>query len=192
MTEEYRDEIRINKFELADLLEHHQDLYLKWGEAHADAIHERDKLKSKFDLEKADAKDELEYVRAGLELDILTNYEKHGFKKAPSDKVREVWVIRQDKYQDALGKYRDVVSDFNDKLIDAEHEINVLKTVKEAFEHRKADLDNLCRLMVGGFYSAKLPTGLEGEVKEKRDRELAERSRERTNANARRRLKGEE
>ena len=189
---DYREEVKINRYELADLLEHHQDLYLKWGEAHADAIYVRDQLKNKFDLEKADAKDELEYVRAGLELDILTNYAKHGFSKAPSDKVREVWVIRQDQYQDALGKYRDTAAEFNNKLIDAEHEINILKTVKDAFEHRKSDLDNLVKLMVGGFYSAKLPTGLKEEVEEKRDKELTERSRERTNANARRRLKGEE
>ena len=186
---DFRDELEINKYELADLLEDHPNKFLKYAEAHADAIEERDKLKSKYDLEKSQAKDDLELVRAQLELKILTNYKDHGLSKSPSDKLREVWVISRDEYQKALDNYRFICDDFNKAMAEAEHKINVLKGAKEAFEHRKSSMDNLTKLMVNGFYSAKLPTELKEEIENKRERELEERSREKTNETIKRRAR---
>jgi hypothetical protein len=185
----YADEIRINKYQLAELWEVHQDLFLKYGEQHADAIQERDRLKGQLDLAKADSKDELDFVKSRLELEVLTEYKKFGFSKPPSDKLREAWVLTQKKYQDALVEYRNVLADIGNKMAEANHKVDVLKVVKEAFEHRKEALDNLTRLMVSGFYSAKLPVDLKEEVAEKRDRALEERSRERTSESGNRRLK---
>ena len=46
---------------------------------------------------------------------------------------------------------------------------------------------NLTKLLTGGFYSAKLPKALEPEIKEERERNLGERSREQSAENLRQR-----
>jgi len=173
MSDDIRDDLYINKYELADLWEEHTNNFMDWGERLSDAIEERDKLKGRFDLEREDAKDELNYTKAKIEIDIRTNYTKYNLKKAPTDKYCEVLVIASDEYQDALMDYRRIVERCNKELAEAEHKINVMKIAKEAFEHRKSALDNLTRLMVGGFYQAKLPKDLKEEVGEQKTEDQA-------------------
>jgi hypothetical protein len=186
----YRDDLRINKYELESLLETHTDRFMDWGEKYSDAILERDETKVEVDIDKAKAKDQLEEVRASMDLKIRTNYEYFGLKKAPTEKLVESLITISVEIIAAKQKYYGIMEELGKRMAKAEHNVNVLKVVKEDFEHRKSNLDSLTRLLVGGFYSAKLPKDLKEEVITKRDEKFEERSRESSQESIRRRRSG--
>lgn len=186
----YRDDLRVNKFEVIELLETHVDKFMDWGEKYADSILERDEIKVEVDIDKSKAKDQIEIVKAHMDLKIRTNYEYFGLKKPPTERLVESLITKSSEIVDAKAQYYDTMEELGKKLAKAEHNVNVMKAVKEDFDHRKSCLDALSRLLMQGFYSAKLPRALEPEIKEARERKLDERSRESSQESIRRRRGG--
>jgi hypothetical protein len=186
----YRDDLRVNKFEVIELLETHTDKFMDWGEKYSDAVLERDETKVEVDIDKAKAKDQLEEVRAHMDLKIRTNYEYFGLKKAPTEKLVDSLITKSPEIISAKQIYYGTMEELGKKLAKAEHNVNVMKIVKEDFEHRKSVLDSLSKLLISGFYSAKLPKALEPEIKEGREKRLDERSRESSQESIRRRRGG--
>lgn len=183
----YREDLEISKFELAELWETHQMRFMDWAEKLAESIEEKDEIKLETELDKAKAKDELESVKAHLDLQIRTNYEYFGLKKAPTEKLVESLIAKSPEFVEAKQKYYAIMEQCGKDLAKAEYNVNVLKAAKDAFEHRKTALDNLTRLMVGGFYSARLPKDLAPEIKEEREKKLDQKARDSANESIRRR-----
>lgn len=188
----YREDLEISKYELAELWETHQMRFMDWGEKYSDAVRERDELKTEIEIDKAKAKDELEAVKAHLDLQIRTNYEYYGLKKSPTEKLVESLIAKSPEFTQAKANLYVILEQCGKDLAKAEYNVNVLKVAKEAFEHRKTSLDNLTRLMVSGYYSARMPQDLAPEIKEERERKLDQKARDSANESIRRRRqKGE-
>jgi hypothetical protein len=187
----FKENLRVNRYELAELLESHTDRFMDCGEAWSEAIAERDELKVEADVEKAMAKDEMEKTRAKLDLEFRRNWRNYDLKKAPTDKTVESLVMSSDILSEAKKKYYETLKKYGMMLSDAEYHINILKSGKEAYDHRKSALDNLTRLMVSGYYSCKLPAELKEDVMTKREERMEERARETTNETMSRRRRGQ-
>jgi hypothetical protein len=164
----YSEDLKIDKYDLENLWEDHQDRYMTYAETYAEAVKNRDEAKEELTFRKAEAYDELERVKAELDQEIRKNYEKYGFVKITDPLVNQ-WVIVQPQYKQALASYRKIIREYSKKLNTAEYEVNVLDGVKKAFEHRKIAMDNLTRLMLGGYFSGKPSKDVKEIVKEKRE-----------------------
>lgn len=134
MDRNYKEDIKINEDDLENEWIEQPSLYLYYGEAHADAV-----------LEKEKASDELDLVHAQLDSQLRKDWEKH-FEKAPSEAAIKSWIIQQEKYKKKL-------ENLNKKT----HNVNVLAVAKTAFDHRKKALENLVTLHVTGFHSEPKP-----------------------------------
>jgi hypothetical protein len=164
----YSEDLKINKYDLENLWEDHQDRYMEYAEAYADAVKNRDDAKEELAFRKAEAQDELDRTKAELDQEIRKNYESYGFVKI-TDPLVNHWIIVQPSYKKTLSSYRKIIREYSKKLNAAEYEVNVLEGAKKAFEHRKTAMDNLTRLMLGGYFSGKPSKDVKEIVKEKRE-----------------------
>jgi hypothetical protein len=183
----YKDDLMINRFELAELWASHQDRFIYWAEKFSESVQERDEAKLEAELEKSKAKDELDSVRAHLDLKFRVDFKYFGLTKPPTDKLVISLIDQSEEFIEAKRKYYTVIEKYATILLKAEYNVNVMKSAKEGFDHRKTALDNLTRLMISGFYSAQLPKDLKEEVMAKRDERLEERSRANSQESIRRR-----
>jgi len=103
---------------------------------------------------------------------------KYGMKKPPTNPAVESLILDCKDFSEQKKKYYDIISEYGKRLAQAEYAVNVLKVAKDAFDHRKYAMDNLTKLLVSGFYSAKLPKDLKDEVLEEREKRLETRARE--------------
>jgi len=150
----YKDDLKINKYLLEECWENHQDLYMHYAESYAKAVRIRDDAKEELNFYKSKSQSEVDKVKAELDIEIRTQYHSYGYEKI-TEAIVTSWIARQYKYQETLAEYREIVREHMKKLNKAEYQVNVLDGVKRAFEHRKTAMDNLTRLMIGGYYSSK-------------------------------------
>lgn len=164
----YRDAVRINKYELGDLWEDHSDRFLDWWESYANAKQIRNLAEAKLDLLKKENKEEIEYIKADLEIDIRRNPHKYHLTKTTDQSVASC-ILTQSRYRRQLELARAKEKEAREELIEAEHNMDVLKGAAEAFDKRTDALKGLTQLMVGGLISAKVPNGpLKTEVEARR------------------------
>jgi len=127
---DYEKDLKVDLYSLETQWEIQPELYMKWAKFHAEAISERDRLKEKLEL-----------VRSGLSSDIRKNPIKYGLEKVTEAAVNAT-VVEDQKFVTA-----------NHMLIDATENVNVLAGAKEAVIHKKAALENLVKLWLGGYYA---------------------------------------
>ena len=105
-------------------------LFFYYAEAHAEALHTKDKKKAN-----------VEYVYAVMYSDIKKNWEKV-FDSKPTEPAIKEHILSSVKYKKAERSY-----------INATKDANIMLAAKQAFEHRKKALENKVSLKIGGFYS---------------------------------------
>lgn len=163
----YKEDLKVDRYSLETLWENHQDLYIEWTDTYAEAIDEKDKKKEQLDYEIAILKEKLEEVKAELDLDIRNNWEiKYKLPKVPTESMVQTVMSQQSKYKEAQKRLRDRTHELKLEVIELETQVAKLKGAKEAFDHRKAAMENLTKLLLGGFYAAKLPKEVREEVKQ--------------------------
>jgi len=127
----YEDDLRIDKYNLDYEWERQAQLYMKWAEAHAQAVLERDRAKELLDL-----------ARAELDSQIRESPEKFGFDKKPTETAIANTILQQDRY-------REVYKNF----VETTKNMNILAGAKEAMAHKKKALEGITQLMVSGYYA---------------------------------------
>jgi len=127
---DYKQDIKINEYDLEQEWVEQASLFLYYAEAHADALHNKDIAKSK-----------LEYVYAVMYSKIKAKWESY-FENKPTEPAIKEFILSHKKFKIAERKY-----------MSACHEANLMLAAKTAFEHRKLALSNLASLKIGGFYS---------------------------------------
>lgn len=133
MERNFADDIKINKFKLDDVCEKHPGLYHYYADKLAEA---------KSDLN--DAEDKLKLIQAEQELFIRNNWDdKNGKQTEAGVKA----VLETD------GK----VQNQKEIVRNLQREVNTYTASVIAMDHKKAELDNLVRLLIAGFYS--VPNG---------------------------------
>jgi predicted unusual protein kinase regulating ubiquinone biosynthesis (AarF/ABC1/UbiB family) len=180
---EYRNDVRINKYELEDLWESHSDRFLTWWEKYAEAKRLRNIAEARYELLKKENREELEYIRADLDIQIRRNPMKFNLPKVTDVSVANCILI-QDRYRRFQEQARASEKEARYELIAAEHKMDVLKGAAEAFDKRTDSLRALTALMSKGLYSATLPSGpirteVEAKRAEAKQQELNERMNQR-------------
>lgn len=138
----YKDDLSIDKFNLDKELVSQAQLFMSYGEDHAEAVAERDLLKRRLEVE-----------RAQKALLIRKQPDEYGFTKV-TDKAVEA-LIDTDK---------DIVA-LENIFIEARKQVMILDTAKEAFDQRRSTLIMLCKLYLGEY--AGDPTVSSKDVEEK-------------------------
>jgi hypothetical protein len=151
---DYEKDLKVDLYSLETQWEVQPELYMKWAKFHAEAISERDRLKEKLEL-----------VRSELSSDIRKNPAKYGLEKVTEAAVNAT-VVEDQKF---------IMN--NHILIDATENVNVLAGAKEAIIHKKAALENLVKLWLGGYYAKpEIPQEakdvVNDEIREEQKREL--------------------
>jgi len=185
----YIEDLKINRYLLEEEWTNHQELYMQYSEAYAEAVRLRDDAKEELNFYRSKAQSELDKVKAELDMHIRTNYEILGFSKI-TEAIVTSFIIRQDSYTEALNHYRETVREYNKKLNKAEYQVNLLDGVKRAFEHKKTAMDNLTRLMIGGYYSSKPVKDARSVVKDSHEEKRQTKTLETLKESFRRRGKG--
>ena len=135
----YEKDLHIDKDSLEECLVEQPELYAKWSIIWADATQERDH-----------AKENLNIVKAELDMKIRKSWDILGYDKKPTDMAITTWICAHDKYRKA-----------NFELIQKTHAVNVLEAAKWSFQHRKDALDNLVKLYLNNYYSDSKAVGQE-------------------------------
>jgi len=144
---EYSKDISIDKYALDDELQKQAILFMKYAEMAAEAILVRDK-----------AKERLAVVMAEVDAEIRGNPDEYGFDKKPTESAISNCIVRDERYSKA-----------NHDLIEANKDMNILTSAKEAMAHKKKSLEKLVDLFLAGYWSddiiRKEVKKVDGEVK---------------------------
>lgn len=131
MERNFKDDITIDRDMLEEECETHPTKYAHWIEMYVHAVALRDQLKR-----------ECEQVRAKLSLEVRRDKKLLGGDvKVTNDSVSE-YVLTHKEYIDIESKY-----------LEAKKDTLLLGGVKDAFEHRRQNLQDLVKLWLNGYYS---------------------------------------
>jgi hypothetical protein len=125
------ERMKLDKYSLDDNAIEQPDIYRECSENWAKASLERDK-----------AKESLEVVTARVSKAIRENPEKYGIEKVTDKAVQENLLLNEE--------YRKA----SKAVIQAQYNVNVLQSMKEAAEHRGRALRILSDLYSGSYFSA--------------------------------------
>jgi hypothetical protein len=127
----FEEDIKINKFQLEMECETQASTYLYYAQKNANA---------KSDLNDAD--DSLKLTISQVEMDYRQNWNETDWGKSTDKGIASR--VETDERTTKAKK----------KVADLQREVNILSAGVSAMEHRKSELDNLTKLLIGGFYSA--------------------------------------
>jgi len=130
-TRDFEEDIKINKFKLAEECEQHASKYWFWANKLAEA---------KNDL--GDSEDALKLISAQADSNYRENWNESEWGKKTEGSVSGK-VLSDEKVRKA-----------KEKLIENQHDVNTLIAAVSAMEHRKGMLDNEVKLLIGGFYAS--------------------------------------
>jgi len=139
--EQSTEDIKIHRDHLEDDWESHSELALNWHLKYAEFVYRRDNLKESLSIEEAK-----------LAQHIRSKPEDFGLLKITEGSVFE------------LLKTNDRLQEFRQDLITTEYEVNLLKGVTIAFDHRKKALEELVSLYIAGYFSPKLKAELKPDI----------------------------
>jgi len=123
--------LAVDKHDLDNEWVGHCTLVMKWTERAVRAKREWDR-----------AKNQLELVRAELNLDMRGKPSKYGLPTKPAEKHFESAIVAERSYRDA-----------QKRVINTKFRSDLAQGVVNGLEHRKRTLENLVRLHLSGFYS---------------------------------------
>jgi len=131
---QYREDLKIDKYDLDNELNEHSRLYEKWSNSLAEAEYYRDKAERKLDA-----------VKAQADYDIRSDPKKYGWgdgDRPPTEPFIKVAVFRHSDYKRAA---RD--------LAKAKLRVKKLMGAVRAFEHRKMAIQEMCKLWSKQYYA---------------------------------------
>jgi len=131
---EYLQDLQIDRFRLEEECVDQPRRFMKWSEEFAEAIFKRDK-----------AKQNLKIVSAQTQQKVRMDPEQHGC-------VAGARGVTEGSIQAVLDTHPEILA-AEDKLLEAEKNLQILKAAKEAFDDRKRQLTNLVHLILGQYYS---------------------------------------
>lgn len=106
-------------------------LYGQWAERHAQATRNRDLIKTKMDV-----------LKAQLDAKIRTHWQSYGYEKKPTEPAIDAYIISNKEYQELQDAYNQQT-----------YNINLYLAARQSLEHKKAALMDLSKLHLAGYYS---------------------------------------
>lgn len=140
---DYKKALKINKYDLINELVRQPQLYMEWVEHSTDAAIERDRLKSKLDI-----------VKAEIEKEIRDDPEEFDLGESPKEGAIKAAIIRHRKVKRAERELRE-----------AQRNATILSKAETAFQQRKSMLSALVQLDIRlHFADPKVPRETQDEV----------------------------
>ena len=137
------------------------DLYYKYSDALNDAIQHKNNCKLAVER----LKDNLEAVKARLDIDIRKNPDEYDVPKITEQVVNSA-ILLEDEYKNALNEYYEAKEELNS----AQDAVNRLYSCTMSMEQRKTALEQLVRLLNQQYFSTPSePRDLSKEYKNKID-----------------------
>jgi len=131
MERNFKTDIEIDRDMLEEECEEHASRYVYWSNRYVEVVVVRDQLKR-----------ECEQVKARLSLEVRRNPKLLGDDvKITNDSVGE-YVITHEEYVAIESKY-----------LEAKKDAMLLSGIKDAFEHRRGNLQDLVKLWLNSYYS---------------------------------------
>jgi hypothetical protein len=121
----YKEQVRIDKYDLDNELIKQPELFLKYASMLPDAIRERDTIKN-----------QLEILRSKLYKEVKSNNPKM------TDRAAEAEIIDNKDYKEKFNEF-----------LDAQQNVRIIEIAKQSFEQRHDALRYLVRLYIAGYYS---------------------------------------
>jgi len=131
--EQSQIDIKIHKDHLEDDWENHSELALFYHIQLANSIKERDSLK-----------EQVSNKEASLAIEIRKDPKLFGVEKVTENAIFE------------LSKTNKPLYDLRNNLLELDYQVNLLKGVTIAFDHRKKALEEEVSLYIAGYFSPKL------------------------------------
>ena len=150
---DFSEDVKIDKHELDRELINQPSLYREYAKAYAHSLKVRDKARARIDL-----------VKAEVDSDIRTNYEKFGFDKKPTEAAITQAIIKSEEYNEVY-----------DDFIEKNTEAKIIGHSVEAFVQRKDMLIYLTKLFLSGYYSESTSIHediVEKKLKSKQDKKI--------------------
>lgn len=129
---QYREDLLIDKFNLAGEWERQPQLFMYWAE---EAVYS--------ETVRNQVKEQLKLLAAQLDSDIRLNWKEYGFDKAPTNPAVEAAIEQQESY---MAK--------KEELAKANEQTNIMRAAQNGMEHKRRALTNLTSLQIAGFYGA--------------------------------------
>lgn len=126
----YLEEVKIDKYDLDNEWLGQAAKFIYWGEQESNAEYEKDRIKEKVDL-----------TRAELSTQIREDPKKFGLEKVTEGAINEI-ILQNKKFQEVNGDY-----------IEAVKTAKILTIAKKGFEQRKTALEELVKLYLNGYWS---------------------------------------
>jgi len=136
---EFKDAIKLDITKLDKAALEHPSLYDEWTVKWADAVSHRDRVK-----------EQLSITRAEADMEIRKTPQKFGL--ATDKSPTEAWISNQIVLHEK-------VREANERLIEAQHDVNIFASAKETLDHRKKMLEILTDLYKGNYFSARSRSG---------------------------------
>lgn len=131
----FKDDVQINRNHLDKNVIDQVELFAEWSEKWANAINERDRLKERLSVVRAEADDE-----------IRKNPKEFGWD-SESKSPTEAWISNRIILHES-------VRSANEEYLAALHEVSLMAVAKETLEHRKKALEILTDLWKGNYFVA--------------------------------------
>jgi len=147
MSQDFKEDCKINKYDLDGEWERQPINFQQWTESLADAINEKEKLKSRMD-----------FLSATIAKKVRSNPRAYGLEKVTDKAIESIITLDPD------------FSSLSDQFIDANYNMNVLKGAVGALEQKRESLAWLSRLFLKSYYGAVQEKDFEfPEIKEQMD-----------------------
>jgi len=144
----YKKDLEIDKFNLDEECENQPRKFAKWAEKYIETKKERDKIKQKIKVKRAEVEKNIRYTP-----------EDYGL----NGKITEAMVKAE------VELHREV-QELENELIEKNYEVGILEVAKEAFQDRKKELENEIGLYIGNYWSTPNPKIVESIKKEIEDK----------------------
>ena len=152
MNYDYKEDLKIDRYYLDEICDTHAELYAKWAELYVDAVKNYNDEKTRFEKRKSESKDEINSVKARLNLDVRKNYKKYDLEKI-TDSIADSWINTQEDYLAALQNLRNTIAEGQQEIDELEHKVDILKVAKDSFDHRKQMIQAEVSLYVAGYWA---------------------------------------
>lgn len=130
ITEEYREEIKINKYHLDDELIEQAALYIRWAEKAAEAVGEKIRIEKQRNI-----------LKAKLYKKYRSEFETDATKRVTDSQI-DSYVRTDPEYIRMTNEYIEAVKDES-----------IMLEVKWGFQQRKSLLEDLQQGIIAGLYS---------------------------------------
>ena len=141
---EFNKDISIAPYELEEEWFQQPALVFFYGTNLAEAVENLDKAKLREQL----LKDELEGVRAKLDLDIRANPEKFGIAKITENAIANAIILEK-----KVTQKKEEITEAAQERITAQSAVNTASSAFEAIKQKKKALENAVQLLLANYFS---------------------------------------